>query len=125
MTGHLTTVCALRYTAIVQALIDAGADVNTENNNGTTALMLAIQSRNTATVQALINNPNINLNIQDHEGNTALMFAAIQFEPSTTTYTLTGAGADLYLQNHAGLCPADILIKESRAKTKSAGNHQI
>jgi ankyrin repeat protein len=42
------------YTATVQALIGAGADLNLQDNDGWTALMLAAAKDHTATVQALI-----------------------------------------------------------------------
>ncbi len=39
---------------IVQALLDAGADVNAKDNNGETALIQAASTGHTETVQALL-----------------------------------------------------------------------
>ena len=110
---------------IVQRLITApGININYQDSHERSALRNAAINGHRTIVQALINTPGIDINLQDSAGWTALMYVALK-EDMPTVYTLTSAGANIHLRTHAGLCPADILIKESRAKTKSAGNHQI
>lgn len=55
-------------------LISAGANVDEKNNAGKTALMIAIDKRNSHCMDALIEASN--LNITDNSGNTALMIAS-------------------------------------------------
>ena len=120
----LMLAATLGRTDTVQALITSPTiNINHQGVHGNTALMRAAYYGHTDTVQVLINNPNTDMNVQNNPGNTALMIAT-QRQDMPTVYALTGAGANLYLQNHAGQCPAEILIKESRAKTKGTGNHQ-
>ncbi len=110
---------------IVQRLITTpGININYQDSHERSALRNAAIGGHRTIVQALINTPGIDINLQDSAGWTALMYVALK-EDMPTVHALTGAGANIHLRTHGGLCPADILIKESRAKTKSAGNHQI
>ena len=115
------------HTAIVQALIAAPTiDLNIQDYTfGDTALTIAAFYQRTAIVETLITTPNTNIdiNLQNAAGDTALMLAAYHGHMEVV-YALTGAGADIYLQNHSGQCPADILIRENRSKTKGTGNYQ-
>ncbi len=61
-------------TATVQALLDAGADVNFQDDMRGTALMDAAISGHTATVQALLD-AGADVDAQDKDGLTALMGA--------------------------------------------------
>ena len=80
------------FTAIVQELIAAGADVNIENKLGNTSLVEAAREGHTAIVQALIvAGAHINAN---NNGNTALMRAAYKGH-TATTQALVAAGAHI------------------------------
>ncbi len=103
---------------ILQAFIDAHADVNLQDNHDMTALMYAACNGNDSNIQALIATPSIDLNLQDRNGDTALMLA-IQNLNMPAALILIAAGADIYLQNNAGDCPARLLMKEDKSKTKT------
>jgi ankyrin repeat protein len=63
--------------AAVSACIIAGADINTADRQGHTALMLAANCGKTAIVTALLSAPGIRVNQKnEYDGNTALIAAA-------------------------------------------------
>ncbi len=59
----------------VQALINAGANVNIKSNRGSTPLMIAFKTRQTELAKTLIEN-GADVNIRDNRGEIALMAAA-------------------------------------------------
>jgi ankyrin repeat protein len=80
----------------IKKLIDAGADVNTQNVLGSTGLMYAISNKEI--VQMLLD-AGANVNIQNKSGYTALMLAISHKE---TFKMLLDAGADVNLQDKNG-----------------------
>jgi len=77
--GNLAEVCRLVVCMegncdIVHALLEKNADVDAQDNDGATALMLAIINEHLEVIMALLSK-NSNLNIRDYEGSTALMNA--------------------------------------------------
>ena len=63
------------HAAIVEALIQAGADVNKADNNGATALMIASEDGHAATVEVLIQ-AGADVDKAANNGATALMIAS-------------------------------------------------
>ncbi len=84
----------------MRKLLAAGADVDTPDGYGGTALMTAARWGNTDAVKALIGHK-ATANTQDHRGWTALMWAAHQGATGIVEALLT-AGADVTTQNHGG-----------------------
>jgi len=81
-------------TAVVEALLSAGADANQATANGATALMLASQGGNASAVNALINR-GADVNAKEKvKGETALMIAA-SYGRADVVRALTAHGADL------------------------------
>ena len=70
----LIVAARLGRTEISRILIDKGADVNTKDSKGKTALMLASLNGYTSIVDLLIKN-HANLNMTDNRGRTALLLA--------------------------------------------------
>ena len=62
-------------TVSIKALLEAGADVNTADVNGRTALIWAAQKGHTETSQALLE-AGADVNAKGEDGYTALMYAA-------------------------------------------------
>jgi uncharacterized protein len=72
----LLLACTGGNAAIIQAILDAGADVNSANANGTTALMSASSAGNPDAVKLLLDR-GADIKAKEHaHGQTALMFAA-------------------------------------------------
>jgi ankyrin repeat protein len=94
---------AKRY---IDELIKAGADVNLQYKNGTTALMMAVQFTKAYSSEEIVKsliNGGADVNIQDKSGLTALMLAARFSNTISTNATvkmLIDAGADMNLQTH-------------------------
>ena len=64
------------HTAVVEALLAAGADVNAKDNYGWTALISAVAMGHTDIVEMLLAVPDINVNAKEwDDGNTALTLA--------------------------------------------------
>jgi len=89
----LMGVAANGQTSEVQALLDAGAKVNEEDDNDRTALMAAAQGGHTKTAQALLE-AGADVNTTDANDRTALIWAA-QKGHTETAQALLEAGADL------------------------------
>ena len=70
-------VCFKGFEAIAQLLLDAGADPNKTNFNGSSALMFAVLFGKTNLVNLLMQY-GANPNLQDGNGNTALYHAKMQ-----------------------------------------------
>jgi len=80
--------------AEVKRLIGEGADVNAQNSEGWTALMLASDQENPAIAKLLIDE-GADVNIQDNEGWTALLWALREGYPEIAEL-LREAGAKEY-----------------------------
>jgi ankyrin repeat protein len=83
---------------IVRILIDGGADLNSQDPFGETALIMAIRHAQQAKAQMLIC-AGADLNLQNNEGITALMFAVLRTQRHEIATSLIDAGADLILQS--------------------------
>ncbi|GBG31919.1 Ankyrin repeat and protein kinase domain-containing protein 1 [Hondaea fermentalgiana] len=85
---------------IARWLIERGANLDLQNNNGDTALMLACRYEQPDTAQLLAER-GANLDLQNNNEDTALMLAC-RFEQPDTAQSLTERGANLDLQNNNG-----------------------
>jgi len=85
---------------VVQALLDAGADLNIGKGKWGTALVQAAETGQLKTVWALIG-ANADLNAEDQEGTTALM-AAAQAGYEEVVAALVESNADLSIKAHNG-----------------------
>ncbi|MGB8367406.1 MAG: ankyrin repeat domain-containing protein [Candidatus Babeliales bacterium] len=87
-----------KISALTKA-INAGADVNTRNQMGKTALMLAAINGNQEAVTLLLNNPVIDVNLQDNSGKTALMLAINTDHPAIAELLIKYPRTNLDLQD--------------------------
>ncbi len=92
-----TAIILSAYPRITDILIKAKANVNLQNNNGTSALMMSVGSEETKLLLAAGANPNL----QDNEGSTVLMFDA----PLSELNLLLEAKANANIQDNKGLSP--------------------
>ncbi len=84
----------------VEALLCGGADINSQDNYGSTPLMWAADKNNKEMAQLLLKyNPDVN--IQNSEGHTSLMYAAQQNNKEIASLLLE-KGADINIQNSYG-----------------------
>ena len=90
----------------LKASIEAGFDVNTEDEKGNTLLLIACQNVNRAMAEMLMMK-NANINHQNAGGNTALHFAMAYDTEGTLGEYLIERGADDTLENTGGLSPYD------------------
>lgn len=96
----------------VSLLLEKGANPNTTNSVGRSALMLATFGQPSSVVKALLQS-GANVNAQDSNGNTALM-AAVEYNNVEAVRLLLKAQADRALRNKAG---------ETALSIATSGNH--
>lgn len=96
---------------IVKQLLECGADVNEEDEDGQTALMFAAANNATKTVQLLLDS-GAKIDVQDIDGYTALMAGVIN-NSTESVELLLKAGADPYILNDGGLTVFDLIHKRS------------
>ncbi len=88
----LSLACTNGNTAIVELLLEAGADPNTALPGGETALMTASRTGRLGPVKALLAR-GADVNAREHKGQTALMWAAAEGHVEVVD-ALLKAGAD-------------------------------
>ena len=100
------------YEKVIQAL-DEGANPNSANNNGTTALMTAAEHNTNARVIRALVEAGADVNARNRKGNTALMFAAMR-NSTEAVRILYEAGADIDAVNSEGKKAADYAVTNRR-----------
>jgi ankyrin repeat protein len=90
--------------ARVQKLLTGGADVNTTDSEGTTALMHAVIESDMRMMKLLMDR-GANVNTKNSSDSTALMYAAPNLDK---TRLLLGAGADAKAKNKRGATPMSV-----------------
>ena len=98
----------------VQVLLDAGADINAQDEVGRTALMEACIAFKRDTISILLER-NANVNLFDNNGCTALMRAAYGGYPSLVEKLLS-YGADKDMQDKQGNTALDYVREHCRAQ---------
>lgn len=91
--------------------VDAGFDINMEDEKGNTLLLLACQNVNMKMVEFLVAK-RANVNHKNAQGNTPLHFAMAYDSEGTLGEYLIGHGADDTIENVFGLTPYDGLTPE-------------
>src|SRR5580704_12873664 len=95
--------------AQVQKLLHAGADVNTADSDGTTALMHSVIESDAAMMKLLVDG-GANVNAKNGLDSTALMYAATNL---AKTRLLLDAGADVKVKGRRGVTPMTIAVTAS------------
>lgn len=85
----------------LQHLLDTGVDIDSQNNDGVTALMVAVFSYGNAIVKTLLD-AGANIDLQNNDGMTALM-AAVSDGNADIVKRVLDAGANIDLQNDDGM----------------------
>ena len=98
----------------VQKLLDLGADVNAQDNDGDAPLHGAAQSGNVEILDLLLAK-GANPNLKNKYGGTPLMWAVV-FDQEEVTRRLIERGADPSLKDADGLTARDWAIKSKREK---------
>ncbi|KAH2484067.1 hypothetical protein KXV28_003703 [Aspergillus fumigatus] len=90
---------------MVQLLLDHGWNVNEEDAEELTPLLLAAKEGYSSVVQVLLNHPQINLHAQDHCGSTALHAAAKEGHLEVVKLLLTEGSIDVNVKDKDGVTP--------------------
>jgi ankyrin repeat protein len=77
-------------------------DVNVQNEDGMTALILAVSTENEKYIEPLLNHPGIKVNLQDKWGNTALRYAAEWGREKVVELLLKHPGINVNLRDERG-----------------------
>ena len=104
------------------ALINAGAQLDLQTDEGCTALMDASCGGQTEIAVALIN-AGAQLDLQNYRGDTALMVASVE-GCTEIAVALINAGAQLDLQNDEGCTASDLASAHGHPEIVQALNHQ-
>jgi len=92
--------------AQARKLIDAGADVNTVDKDGTTALMHSVLESDARMMKLLIDK-GANVNSKNAQDSTAVMYAATNL---AKTRVLLDAGADVKVKGKRGATPMSVAV---------------
>ncbi|XP_077659934.1 ankyrin repeat domain-containing protein [Aspergillus fumigatus Af293] len=95
---------------MVQLLLDHGWNVNDEDAEELTPLLLAAKEGYSSVVQVLLNHPQINLHAQDHCGSTALHAAAKEGHLEVVKLLLTEGSIDVNVKDKDGVTPLCLLL---------------
>src|SRR5712691_10522508 len=92
--------------SLTERLLRAGADVNTADSDGTTALMHSIIESDVKMVKLLIDS-HADVNAKNAQDSTALMYAATNFAKAKL---LLNAGADVKAKGKRGATPMSVAV---------------
>ncbi len=103
---------------LVRVLVDAGADVNSQDSAGFTALHFCAQEKQLATARLLIDS-GADVNLKDQWGNGPLARSLGNApENALIIELLISSGADPYMKNESDISPMDLVLR-----LKSHPNH--
>lgn len=71
----LILACELGFDEIVSLLINAGADINSQDMNRNTGLHLATINKKQKTIDLLLNRPSLNLKLKNKDGRSAIDYS--------------------------------------------------
>ena len=122
----LTLASSLYRNEIIQVLINAGADLNMEDNDGLTPLMSSFIDdgfyNHVETIELLLDN-NANVNYQNRNGETALHIAS-QLDRTEIIRILVDRGANVNIRDRNGNTPL-VAYNNFRNYTMSAESAEI
>jgi len=100
-TTNLIQTVKNKHLAIVEMLIDAGANINSKDNDGLSTLMWAVTVNNFKMVQYLVKEKKLDLNKTDNDGHSALIYAINQDNFQISQFLLNN-DADLTITDNFG-----------------------
>lgn len=109
---------------MTKLLVDNGADANSADEQGNTALMTASVYGNEEVVTTLLElrPQEIQINKQNKKGWTALHFACNDYDPTRRkriVQLIVSHGGDLLIEDHNGMKPTEVRPKRKRREQKS------
>ncbi|WIA12109.1 hypothetical protein OEZ85_012183 [Tetradesmus obliquus] len=106
------------HTAAVKALVDCGAEPEATDDNGYTALMVAVFSDRSSAAEALVDG-GAAVDAQDRAGRTALSYAAM-YGSTDCIYLLAARGADVAHLDADGATPLELAEGSGRQSAVDA-----
>jgi ankyrin repeat protein len=102
-------------TSLIKQLLNSGADINTPDKDGYTALMYSVRYNLVWLAKILIESK-VDLNAQDAGGRTALMWTTLYNYPLEMAKLLLEAGADVNIKDKTGHTVFDFAIREDKSE---------
>jgi hypothetical protein len=98
----------------VQGLVEGGADINSVNEDGFTALMLAARNGHLETVEALLEVPKIDTNKKNSYGSNAMHYAAMYAHRDVVQFLRRKGKIKKGEKNASGKTPKELALDEAK-----------
>ena len=116
--GGTTALMAAKNPEVIKTLLNAGADVNAKSNGGATALMMVVWENKNPEAIKMLLNAGADVNDKNNYGRTALMEAVMAEQNAEVIKMLLNAGADVKARDKQGMTALDYVLSRNTEVVK-------